>query len=497
MTFALYRFQYPFWDGWCYLAPAVFAHGPGALTTPLVGGFEGLDRIWGLHWPGVPLIESALFTWLPKSALLWMMWNAAQWAAVIALATFWAAAAPEEGRGRQWALAAVPLLLMADRLLYCIGYSQRNEYLAIAALFVALFGVWRRARDNEEEPLGLVGWASLLAFFFLPLSHPLAMAAGAALLGALWIGRRWSPKPGRPYLLAATAAYAAGAAAFALYWIAHPAAWAILKEHASMNVRMSESYGRYYGKVFLSIVHPRSHAGEGVLLVLGLAVTAATGGRELAALIRRGEWTHGLLTRIVFAVCLAIALREHNPDYFAFALPFAGLLVAQGAAEGASFLAARGLRRAPRLALAGLVLVVAFNAVYLIRRAVDWDRAGRPDGRAELMTLRKQLDTLPGAAAGRIVLPVAMWEAAAIAPGPFFMDTLPWSCSPEREARYEAWLTSQLRSGDLLLLDATEPTPAYFRAGEWEALARRRSVIPSSVIKDWVTGFDITVYRKR
>jgi hypothetical protein len=466
----LYWYNLPWADTWASVAPAATGLPPFHINAPLLANFSGSDHVWGLHFPGAPLLYSVVFSCLrfrPELAVLMFM---ILWVA-LAACTGWLAFRTT-GRGF-WAVAAAAVIL-ADRSLFAIAQFHRPEM--VAALDLVL--VWVTLAGVEPIRGGVRHVGAAIAFMLLPVLHPMTLALGAigCVVLALRAVRRRGTE-GTP-TVASCCGFTAGCTILFLWFYLQPEAWSQFYDHANSR-KIPISPGSIFRQAFQESYYP---------LFTGHVLIAAA---FVVAVWVMFKWMRGHppsdrvvgVGAAIVALCLFVQLSFKNSLYRSICLPECVILVV-GILAGLDSKAA-GMRWIRVLAC----LAVAAHGLFWAGRTARYIESGQPHIREELARI---VDELPK---GRqILIPEALWEAAVKDPGRFDLNTLPQMASPARRMAYESLVYGRLSSGDVVVVDRlqlNQPRTDFIHGG-WIEGKRYTHVLPGRT--EW--GYDMTVWVK-
>lgn len=472
------RFSFASGDSVMYALPLAVARHPFDLGIPFIGDFAGYGSHWGHQWPGGMWLRGLLFQVLPYSRAA----DVVVLHGFIGLAALLTYRLVREASGLRWPAWLAAALLLSDRNLLLAAAAQRFEPMALACLLVL-------AVDATCAPR-FRGWRLWVrvAAFLCPLLHPYALALGALLLAVGPLAASGTLRGRLAGRAGEWLAFAAGCAAWILWFAAQPEAWRQFVE----NMALQESFYRHWNTVWAGLTNYR--LGGGFLLwglaLVGAAMLAADRGKPPVFRLALPLWFAAVL-------CLHTATRCENYHYLTLGSAPAVALVAVGAAE----LSRRWNDWRRWLPAAGLAALLGIHAVIFPYRLLQFQRAGRPDLAAELRAV------LAGIPAGRTVfLPPVAWPAAVAEPRPGFRFwTFPVVSRPELRARYEAAAYAAAKPGDVLVVDRfalsmpdpfgmlpvmpmSPPDPAV-----WRRVSGHRRMFHGAV--PW--GLDLEVYEHR
>jgi hypothetical protein len=466
----LYWYDLPWADTWASIAPAASGLPPLHINAPLLANFSGSDRVWGLHFPGVPLLYSVVFSCLrfrPELAVLMFM---VLWAA-LAASTGWLAFRVT-GQGF-WAVAAAAVIL-ADRSLFAIAQAQRPEFITaldLLLVWMALADIWPLRGAGRHLGAGV-------AFLLLPLLHPVTLVFGAIACAFLVLrAMRRSQRDGMPVAAPCTG-YAAGCAALFLWFYLQPDAWSQFCDHANAR-RIAYTFGRMFFRSLQQFYFP---VFTGYVLI-GAALIAA-----VSALI---PWLLGrpqanrvtLVGAVILVLCALIQQNFQNGLYLTLYLPVC-VVFAMGLLARLESAGERG-RWVRVLACAA----IAVHGVFWAGRTFRFFQSGRPHIREELTRIVEELPK-----GRRILIPEGLWEAAIRDPSRFDLNTLPQVASPGRRRAYEALVYGRLSAGDAVVVDRlqlNQPVTDFLHGG-WTKGKQFTHVFPGRT--EW--GYDMTVWIK-
>jgi hypothetical protein len=467
----LYLFSLPWADPWCYLGPAVVNPSPFHLQVPFWGGFLGSNHVWGLHFPGAPLIYSCIFSLVKFRPYIGVLLFIALWVA-LAICAGWMAL---QLTGQAfWAVAAGAAIL-SDRSLFIVAQAQRPELAGSIDLLV----VWMALAGMPPARGRLRSVCLFLSFFLLPLLHPVTLVAGGCLCVALWWpGERRGGADWRTSLLASLG-YAGGGVTLFLWFYLQPDAWSQFSDHAA-SVNIPYSFGVTLWRSLQQYYYP-TFSGH-LLLAAAILLSASI----LFSRIRnpRGPVPAGFWGAATLALCLLAEQKFNNTCYLALIIPEAVLItllflfkLEQGAA----------IQRPNPWIRALLVASLCVHGLFWATRTSKFLQAGSPD-------IRKELDEIAGhlPKQGHVLIPEALWEAALRDPSRFDLNTLPQFASPHRREDYESATYGKLTRGDLVIVDRfqlNQPLEA-FPGAEWTVVGEHKHTFPGRA-GEW--GYDLTI----
>ncbi len=482
---SLYLFFVPCMDNWCYFAPSAVARWPGNLTTPFLGRFGGANRIWGLHWPGVPFINSILFSFLPDNPAVYVIWHLFLWLSVAAVVA-WITRLASPSR-----LAAVAafLFVLCDRALSFIASWQRME---LVALIVAAPLVANLIKQSRREGLSPGRFYLLLACTFVaPLTHPIAGALTAAsLLISCWVRR--CEKGARPRLIAQAIAFTLSVALLLGWFFLQPDLLAQFKDHARVAKTafvpgriFLESMRQIYLPLFTG---PLFYFGG---LFIAIVVVIRFRVKENSDFGTTDGDTMWALAWLALAIAAAMNIFK-NAYYLVFLLlPLCPLLALSARRCANSFPRARAI---PNYAVTlSLLILISIHGAFWATRSYKWFQAGRPNLRHEL---HRFWTSLPSS--HHLYIPEALWEEAAETPKPqavVLMNTIINNSSKARRLAYESYAYNQTQPGDLLVLDDCQSNSPLTvpNAQQWELIDTKANHPPGSM--KW--GYGFFLYRAR
>ncbi len=473
----LYCFGYASMDSWAYSAPAALASHPLKIITPFLSSFDQSNTGWGLHWPGGPLFNSLITPFLPHHPATFVLIVIFHWLACACMA-----AALIRYLTSSACLAVFGyLLVLGDRLTFGIIWMQRYEMLGGA---LAILGLLCLLNDQWPIRYRLPGVAAV--FFLLPLLHPVYMGVLAFWLLFLFV-RALVSGDGWPLFIVASAAYAIGVGALALYYALQPVQYATFVNHAQENLRLSRTttppgFGKFFRWLF-SLYAPFF---TGTLIFLGaFAETALLARRMVRNGIKAGINVEPMSIMLVIGLIGTLILTQltFNGYYWTIAWPFA---IALAALFIKSFLKTSPPSGWLLIALTG---IVSLHGAFWVVRTYKWSQLGFVNFRAEQ---HRFLESLPREA--RLIIPETVWDSTALHGRNVILNTLPYNASEQARQRYESFLTSQLHSGDVLVVDRLQSHPMEwsFRDG-WRQIAHR-DIVWSGLDKP--RGIDLTAYVK-
>ncbi len=469
----LFCFSLPWADTWCYLGPAA-AH-PRAFHTeaPLLGNFLGSDHVWGLHFPGPPMIYSLVLAALGSSPAIGVLMFVAMWAALAALVGYLAYSSTRE---RIWGIAAAAVVLF-DRCLFLVSQAARPELLAAIVVVVLWMALADVAPFNRRARLVVIGFCQ----FLNPVLHPITLAIGAAVCLVLLAQRlrRLESKSGPA--LAALLGYAAGCLSLFLWFKSQPEAWLQFRDHANSR-SFPYSFG---GNFWMALQSDYAPAYSGHLLWIGALLISL--GAALRWMRKPMDVGPVCLWGAVIVLSSLVAQQKfRNECYIGVALPAAVVLV---------LLWLQRIRQrysATRLGLwfcFSLVFLIAVHGSFWGARTLRYVQAGRPNLRREIDRITQELP-----ASRKALIPEVLWESALSNQERFGMNTLPQSASVEQRTKYEAIAYRELKAGDLVVVDRFQqhqPLQGLARS-EWTEVGRFTRILAGR--KQW--GYDLTVFRR-
>jgi hypothetical protein len=459
----LYFFSYASMDSWCYAAPALVARSPFQLSMPFLGTFEGLDKGWGLHWPGGPLLTSIFAPVLPHHPGVYILVYLCYWL----LACLAAAALARRLTGSSWMGLAAFCLVAGDQICFIITWLQRYEMLDGAIAMVTIMAlVPRRWQPDERRwsfifvgpglsrrariKITLTGLRSFIigaGFFLFPLLHPVFTGLGGGLLVYLGLSTFALGRPWRNFIIAAVA-YAAGWGGFLSYYWSRPWLYAVFLGHAHQGALLSHEHGYPSVHMFLvtlfSIDKTRSAA---IVYLAGVAYAGYLAwvfwkcGKDWRKWMAAHELQ--IYTALALLGTLALSQFTYNYYYWSTAWPFAATLACDAAS--------RLLRNFParrRLIAGALAAVVLLHMGYFAGRTYLWYKTGFVNLRG---IARDFSATLPRE--GRLFIPEVLWDSLAWKDREVYMNDLPYIAGDERERRYADYIATLIRPGDVLVID--------------------------------------------
>ncbi len=469
----LYWFSAPWADTWCYLGPAAASPSVFRITAPLLGGFSGSDHVWGLHFPGAPLLYSVVFSLVKFRPSVGVLVFIFLWIA-LAACTGWLVL---RLTGQYfWAVAAGALVL-SDRSQFAVAQAQRPELagsLVLLILLMVLAGV-PPLRGRSRTPCAVLG------FFLLPLLHPVTFAAGACL--CLFLG--WQAKrddhPDLRILGASCLGYAGGVLTFFLWFYLQPDAWSQFSDHAS-TLKIPYTYGGTFWRALQQFYYPTltGHLMWGAALILSVTILYAW-------LRRRPESDPALVWAAAIALsCLIIQQKFDNRSYLALYLPEAVVITIVSLFKLQE--KAAGPRSRARVRTM-VCLFIAAHGLFWATRTTKFLQSGSPHIRSELSRIAWGLPK-----SGHVLVPEAFWEAALHDPSRFALNTLPQNSSRERRTAYETLAYGGLSSGDIVVVDRFQLNQPLrtFGPRDWTLVENLRHILPGRL--EW--GYDLAVWRK-
>jgi len=482
MFVQLYFFGYAAVDSWCYAAPADLAKAPFQLTMPFLGAFEGANKAWGLHWPGGLLLSSVVTPYLPHGPATYVAIPIVYWL----LASAATAVLVRRYTGSRWLALYAFLLVACDRLCSSIAWFERYEMLGAA---IAIAGIL--ALCGQEDGRSRARYATIgVAFFILPLIHPVFSGLGLGLLLTLAL-RTIALKQRWTRLSAAAGGYAAGWAVFIGYFWSRPWLYAQFRNHADQNLEITREASPPGFRTFLVHLYETdrpTRAGAVIYLVAFCTVAALVCGLWKC----RREWKE-YLAREDLAVFVSLALggtlvlsqMTYNTFYWATAWPFAAAL--------ACLAMHRVWQRYPkRMGLIGGVAaaLMLMHMSYWPARTYLWYKTGWVNMRSEL---REFAQSLPRAR--RLFIPEVLWDTYPDGNGEVYMNSLPFSAGAPMQQRYASYIVPLIRPGDVLVVDVLQSHPCLIGppAAGWKEIRHRKVVYMGA---DHPHGFDLTAYQK-
>lgn len=431
-------------DGFQSLGAVAGASGPGSLRWPMVGSFMGYDQTWGFHWVGWPWLRSLLIplvSWSPQVdlGLCFLIWGATAWV----LSRF-----VEKTEGSRVATMVGITTLVSPGFLVA-AQSYRPEIPTALALVLTL-SVWNSCSLAK-------GACRFLLCVLLPTLHPLGLVVPAAWSGFEFIAEWRQSGVMHAFQVAAVRILPllVGSGIVVAWFASQPLAWAQFKLNLESQRMLIDGLGTGYGTFFRwgigslgavpLIVLLAGSMSFGVWRVLNLLRTSERGPIEpidLAAI--------GLIAALVFN----IAAKNPNILHVVAVLPFAAWLFAS-----ANRFAWRLLSdREPWIPLAlGWCLFLALpfkQGISLIQHQGIGYRAQLEKGLKEFPESR------------RILIPVAMWEAAAMTPAgsktDYRFSTFPNLLPVAKRIEYEHDLLQEMLPGDLLVWDNLQDQGGIF-----------------------------------
>jgi hypothetical protein len=472
------RFSFASGDSVIYGLPLAVARHPFDLGIPFIADFEGYGSHWGHQWPGGMWLRGLLFWIVPYSRV----------ADVVVLHLFVGLAALLVFRlvgragGAGWPAWLAAALVLSDRNLLLAAAAQRFEPMALACLMVLVFDATGAARGRGWRVLALV------AAFLCPLLHPYSLALGALVLGIGLVAPPGTARERIGRMAGRALAFAAGCAAWVLWFALQPEAWRQFLE----NMALQESFYRNWNTVLAGLTNYRLGGG---FVLWGLALVAAI---RLAADAGRPLVERLVLPAVLLAViALHTATRCENYHYLTLGSGPAAALVAILAAE----ISRRWTDVRRWLPAAALAALLAVHAVIFPYRLLQFQRAGRPDLAGELEGV---LAAIPEGR--RVFVPPVAWPAAARdRRHEIRFWTFPVVSKREARARYEAAAYAAAKPGDFLVVDrfaASMPDPFGMLpvmpmtppdAERWQRVSSHRRMFQGAV--PW--GLDLEVYERK
>lgn len=430
-------------DGFQSLGAVADSSRGGDLHWPMLGGFMGYDHVWGFHWIGWPWLRSLLLPLLPWSPKVDLAICCGLWAlAAMAVSRI----AEKEGDRTTGILTGLASVLAPGFLI--AAQSYRPEIPTALGLVLTL-SVW-----NASSRSGRL--VRVLSCVILPILHPLGLVVPGTWCAFDFLRnlRPFDLKALLPPVLKALPLLVGAGLMFA--WMAtQPEAW----EQFSLNLRsqrmLIEGLGTGYGTFF------RWGIGSlGALPLVVLITVACLRGAWLVIRSLKGGGRAGTdpltLAGAGVSVTLAFNIVAKNPNslHLVAILPLAAWLFV-------SLLAVLRSRLGARAHLAAVVASSALFCGLSLKQSWKLVRSPGPGFRA---SLSNALESLPQSR--RILIPVAMWEAAVTSPRrdstEFQFSTFPNLLPNAERKSYEEKLMSKLRPGDLLIWDPLQDYGGIF-----------------------------------
>jgi hypothetical protein len=466
-------------DGFQSLGAVAGASSPGALRWPMLGGFLGYDQTWGFHWIGWPLLRSLLLPVLPWSptidlGICCIIWGGMAWVLFRMVRRY---------EGQLAALSVAITALIAPGFLVA-AQSYRPEILTAFALVMAL-SFWKQSSPFKR-------CLCFLLCLVLPTLHPLGLVVPAAWCGFDFLVGWKREGFIRAFRFATIRAFPLllGCGLLVSWFVIRPLAWTQFKMNLESQRMMIDGLGTGYATFFRWGL---GSLGSLPLIVL-LATSAVFGLWRIALSFRSSEADKTdavVLAAVGVLVALGFNILAKNPNslHLVAILPLAAWLFASAIRtvsprlSGISFLVPLGFAWCVFLALP-IKQVVSL----LKHRGVGY----RDELTAGLKSLPK---------ARRVLIPVAMWEAAASVPDSatsYRFSTFPNLMSNAQRADYERMLMAEMLPGDLLVWDALQDYGGIFNFVTSTAL-RHQVIRPMDDGAAWERLPDLllqTVYTK-
>ena len=425
-------------DSWQSIGPAVNARAPFDLRGLFLGDFDGLDRVWGHHWPGWAMAMSLTRPWLPFNPIVVFSIEVV----LVALAACIPCKIASSTTGR-WLACMVFLVALLQPEINVALSMMRPE--ALTALLMVLVVREFVQVGKTRFAIGIVAVCS----FALPLLHVLGVIAPPALMLVVVLWCRLSPRAIRndvlfSRLLALFMGWLAGAATLAIWFLGDPSrlhqfssnlAAQRLSAHSLINSARACFFSEPAGLMMLML-----------FAVTGLTVFAALrkGSRSIDVLL----WAAMPIAALVFS----IVAQNPNRLHLAAVIPCALAACVSHGSANKDFLT----RWLPLL----LVPIALFTFLFQANRLVKFVRFGAIGSRhaTEQMIKKKSGD-------GRLYISPSLWEAAAaVGAQNVRFYTFPNVAEPEYREEAERSLFKDARPGDRLVFDVTqnEASNQYF-----------------------------------
>ena len=480
----LYFLGFSNMDSWTLTAPAAMAPHPFAITEPFLGSFEGADKAWGLHWPGGPLLGSCILPFLPHHPATYVILSMGYWLleSVAMALLVWRLT------GSRWMKLCGFLLVASDHLCFNVAWLQRYEDVGGAFAMAGILALWA----SRERP---APWRSLvvaIAFFMLPLIHPVFSGLGAGWVIYLTLSTLVLRLPWRR-LVVAGCSYAAGWATFLTYYWSRPWLYAQFQNHAQQNVEITRTQAPTSLHTFLNVlISVDSPTRGGTLLYLlafatlvYLLCALVKSGREWQAFLVREELA--IFTALGFVGTLGLAQLSYNwIAYWAAPWPFAAACACLGAYRlWTAFPAQR------RLVTAAMVVLMLLHGFYLPARTWMWRRTGFLNLRSHL---REFAATLP--AQGNLFVPEVLWDTYGGGARPIYLNSLPFSAGIPTQKRYADYIASLIQPGDVMVIDKLQSHATLVNVDPpaWKVIGALKEVYAGAGGNH---GYDMTVYQKQ
>ena len=480
----LYNFSYASMDSWCYAAPAVLAKYPFDLRMPFLGTFDPASSGWGLHWPGGLFVTSIVTPFLPKYPATYVLIFMLYW---LGCATTVGALVRRLSGSAEMAFVAF-LLILSDHLCFSITWLQRYELFDGMLAVLAILALGRKTCSVVSRMFVIA-----LTFFLFPLLHPIYVGIGFFWLIYLLIRASFLRQRQEWHVwFFAVGAYALGALVLILYYVLQPARLALFLDHAHSNVEITRATSPPgIGKFLKSLALQSAPIGIGTLVYLCAFV-------EVARLAYK-TWSSGsaiknafiseptlALSIIGLVGALLLSQSTYNLYYWSAAWPFAVVL----ACQLAEYLRNRTPKAYLKYFHALLLALLLVHMAFWPARTYKWYQQGCVNYRAEI---RRFVESLPSSE--RLFIPDSLWDSAALEHRQVLMNTLPYNSGDDLRKKYESYLLSTVRSGDVLIVDKLQSHPISWNSSEeWKEIAHYANAWKGT---EKLRGLDLTAYQKR
>ncbi len=431
-------------DSILYGLPLAVSTGPLDLRIPFIGDFETYGRAWGHQWPGAMWVRASLFAAVPFSRDLDIGFLLiCQW-----LSAFLAGWMVWKCIGIRTLAVCAALLVLSDRLIMTGVELHRFEALAGLSIMMLLSSAWRA--DLLTPGMWLVLGCS--GAFLAPATHPYTGPLALVVLGALALKAFWFRECRCRDALLMGFFFLIGLAALFVWFYLQPAAL----EQYLRNVELQKSFSINYNPgnynvVWQQLVDYRFQTGR---ILWSLSLIAAIGlffGRPKNVQLLPGFSflrfaLPGLLGGVIF---LHTVTRCNNHSYLTLGNAAAGMILATYG--GTLVKAPRAFLRMTGIAASVVFVMIAVTwATITPYRVYQYARAGFPDLERYVDDILREIP-----ADRKVYLSPPFWDAATRLdlPHEYRLWTFAIASSEERRARYEDWAYSDLKPGDILLVD--------------------------------------------
>lgn len=466
-------------DGFQSLGAVAGASSPGALRWPMLGGFLGYDQTWGFHWIGWPLLRSLLLPVLPWSPMIdlgicCLIWGGMAWVLFRMVG---------KNEGKLAAICVAITALVAPGFLVA-AQSYRPEILTAFALVLAL-SLW-----NQSSPHKRILCFLLCAI--LPTLHPLGLVVPGTWCGFDFLVGWKRNGFVRSFRSVTSRAFPLllGCGLLVSWFVSRPLAWTQFKLNLESQRMMIEGLGTGYATFFRWGL---GSLGSLPLIVL-LGTSAVFGLWQITRSFRSSESVETdsiVLAAVGVVVALGFNVLAKNPNslHVVAILPLAAWLFVSSVRTASS-----------RLSRISFLVPLGFAwCVFLalpIKQSVSLMK-NRGNGYRD--ELKAGLKSLPEAR--RVLIPVAMWEAAVSMPDSatsYRFSTFPNLMPNAQRAEYERMLMAEMLPGDLIVWDAAQDYGGIFNFVTSTAL-RHQLIRPMDDSAAWERLPDLmlqTVYSK-